>query len=47
MKAVVKLDAKYDKALGKINDKVDAKTQKAAAAVAAAKKALTDLVAQA
>ena len=47
VKAVVKLDAKYDKALGKINDKVDAKTQKAAAAVAAAKKALTDLVAQA
>ena len=47
VKAVVKLDAKYDKALGKINDKIDAKTQNAAAAVAAAKKALTDLVAKA
>ena len=46
-KLVEKLDTKYYKALGKINDKVDAKTQKAAAAVAAAKKALTDLVAQA
>ena len=46
-KLVAKLDTKYDKALGKINDKVYAKTQKAAAAVAAAKKALTDLVAQA
>jgi len=46
-KLVEKLDTKYDKALGKINDKVDAKTQKATAAVAAAKKALIDLVAQA
>ena len=46
-KLVEKLDTKYDKALGKINDKVDAKTQKAGAAVVAAKKTLTDLVAQA
>ena len=46
-KLVAKLDAKYHKSLGKINDKVDAKTEKARVAVVAAKKALTDLVAQA
>ena len=46
-KAVKKLDAKYAASFGKINDKVDAKTEKARVAVVAAKKALTDLVAQA
>ena len=46
-KAVKKLDAKYAASVNKISVKFDEKTSKASAAVAAAKKTLTDLVAQA
>ena len=46
-KAVKKLDAKYAASFGKINDKVDAKTEKAMIAVVVAKTLLTDLVSQA
>ena len=42
-----KLDVKYEAAVAKIQTRLGAKTSKAAAAVAAAKKTLTDLVAQA
>jgi hypothetical protein len=46
-KALAKLDKKYDAAVAKITVKLGEKTSKASAAVAAAKKALTDLVAKA
>jgi len=42
-----KLDVKYEAAVAKIQTRLGAKTSKAAAAVATAKKTLTDLVAQA